>query len=272
MTRYEPSAYWEGLLKDDFDESGVGYPQLARSVNRAMYRSMERSVTDGLETVVAPSASPQILDIGSGTGLWIEFWRRWGATNLTGVDLTAASVQRLQSRWPEHDFLQVDVGDANAALPDGNDIVSVMSVLLHIVDEDRFSRSFVNVAAALRLGGVLVLIDPVVVHRWWGPPFGAEANSKARPLEDYRAALESAGLELQLLRPATVLLANVVDTRTALAFRALRLYWDLLMRGVGPRELPGAAAAAVLGPTDRLAMRLARTGPSAKVLIARRVR
>lgn len=271
MTSYEPSAYWEGLLEDEFDESGVGYPQLARSLNRAMYRSMERSVEMALKDAGVASPPQRVLDIGSGTGVWIEFWRRMGATEITGVDLTSVSVKRLQSKWPEHSFLQADVGDRHTVLPDDQDIISAMSVLLHIVDDDRFRQSFHNLAAALRPGGTLALIEPVVVHRWWGPPFGAQASSKARPLEVYRSALNDAGLELQLLLPATVLLANVIDTRTALAFRALTLYWDLLMRGVGPRDRPGVAIAALLRPLDRLAVRLAKTGPSAKVLLARRL-
>lgn len=271
MSQYEPSAYWQELLEDEFDEGGVGYPRLARSVNRAMYRSMERSVARVLELASTP-APRRVLDVGSGTGIWIEFWRHRGAAGLTGVDLTATSVHHLRSRWPEHEFLQADIGDIDIELPGGYDIVSAMSVLLHIVDDDRFRQACSNLASSLRVGGTLILIDPVVVHRWWGPPFGADANSKARPLADYQAGLQAAGLELQLMRPATVLLANVVDTRTALAFRALRLYWDLLMRGVGPRERLGAFVAAILEPADRLATSLARTGPSAKVLVARRVR
>jgi SAM-dependent methyltransferase len=270
VTAYEPTAYWERLLSEDFNEAGVGYPRLARSVNLAMYRSIERSVARALDAAKAISAPERVLDIGSGTGIWIDFWSRRGAAQLTGVDLAAASVERLRSLWPAYDFLQADIGDADIGLPGGNDVVSAMSVLLHIVEDARFRQAFANLAAALRPGGMLVLTEPIVVHRWWGPPFGDGANSKARPLADYRDALREVGLELRVLRPATVLLANVVDTRMAITFRMLQLYWDLLMRGVGPRERLGRTAAAVLGPADLFATRMMRTGPSAKILIASR--
>jgi SAM-dependent methyltransferase len=180
-------------------------------------------------------------------------------------------VRRLRNLWPNFDFHRVDVGDGDAELPGDNDIISAMSVLLHIVDDDRFEYALVNLANALRPGGKLVLIEPVVVHSWWGPSFGPASNSKARPLDNYRTALATAGLQPRVLSPATVLLANVIDTRTIVAFRALSVYWDLLMRGVGPRERMGAWVAAMLGPADRLLSRLARTGPSAKVLIAERM-
>ncbi len=96
-------------------------------------------------------------------------------------------------------------------------------------------------------------------------------HSKARPLGAYEEALEAAGLELALLRPATVLLSNVGDTRSRATFRAFEAYWQLAMGAIGRRERLGAAAAALLGPADRIACRLLPNGPAAKVLVARRV-
>jgi SAM-dependent methyltransferase len=272
MTAYEPTSYWNELLAGDFDESAVGYAGLARSLNLAMYRSTERSVIRALRQAGVQPAGSRVLDIGSGTGWWIEFWRARGAREIAGVDLTATSVERLRARWPMHQFAQVDVGDQAAELPGENDVVSAMSVLLHIVDEERFHRALAHLAASLRLGGALVMIEPVVVHHWWGAPFGPEASSKARALADYREALQAAGLELCVLLPATVLLANVIDTRSRLAFRVLEQYWVQLRRVVGKREPLGKPLARVLQPLDALAIRLAKTGPSAKVLVARRVR
>lgn len=273
MTQYEPGAYWESLLEGEFNESGVGYPGLARSINLAMYRTLHVSVVRALKLTGAPAAPERVLDMGSGTGIWIDFWRRRGAAHITGVDLTRSSIERLRRQWPEHDFLQADLGEVSIELPKDQDVVSAMSVLLHIVDDARFRQAFVNLASALRPNGILILVEPVVVHRWWGPAFGAEANSKARPLADYSRALREAGLDLQLLQPATALLSNVIDARSAMAFRLLQAYWDLVvMRGIGQRERLGAVVAAILGPTDRLATRILRTGPSAKVLVARRMR
>ncbi len=271
MSTYEPGGYWENLLGSTFDESGVGYPELARSLNVAMYRTLESAVAYALEA--AGVQSPQrVLDVGSGTGVWIDFWRRRGATEITGVDLTASSVERLAQRWPGYSFRQADVGSPDAHLPGHQDVVSAMSVLLHIVDEARFRQAFVNLAAALSPNGTLVLIEPAVVHHWWGAPFGDDAASKARPLEDYRSALAAAGLEIHLLRPATVLLSNVGDTRSALAFHLLERYWSLLAAHVGRRERLARPVAGVLGALDRTAIRVLPTGPSAKVLVVRHMR
>lgn len=272
MRPYDAPEYWEGLLARGFDESTVGYAQLAVSLNAAMYRSTRGAVRRALVATRLDPTGRRVLDVGSGTGVWIDFWERLGAGELTGVDLTASSVAGLRERWPAHRFVQADLGDADAKLPRDNDIVSAMSVLLHIVDEPRFRRAVANLAGALRPGGALIAIEPVVMHRWWGPPFDDRSNSRARPIDVYEQTLGEAGLTLELVRPATALLSNVIDTRTRVAFRALEIYWSLLNGVVGRRETVGAIAASLLGPIDSIATRLARTGhrPRCSSPVARR--
>jgi SAM-dependent methyltransferase len=267
-TAYEPRAYWEDLLGEHYSASGVAYPGLARSLNEAMYRTLRASTAAALDAANL-TAPRRVLDVGSGTGIWIDFWRGRGVQELVGVDLTQVAVENLRRRHPGVRFEQADAADA---LPDGGfDAISAMSVLLHITDDERFRRAVANLAAALNPGGALVLIEPVVVHNWWGPSFDdPAANSRARPLAEWQDALNAHGLRIATLRPATCLLANVVDTRRPRTFRLLQRYWELLALAVGPRERAGAAAGAALYALDRVAVRAARSGPSAKVLIARR--
>lgn len=265
---YVPDRYWTELHRAADDERAVGYPYLARSINRARYDvergSVRRALTD------AGVASPKrVLDAGSGTGVWIDFWSREGAEDITGVDLTDVAVSRLRSRYPEHRFLRGDLCDGQ--LPPGMDVVSAMSVLLHITDERRFERALNNLMGCVRPGGALVLVEPVLVHRWWGAPFGANGNSKARPLAAYERILRAGGFELRVLRPSCCLLTNVIDTRRLISFRLLDGYWRLLCRAVGTRQLLGRIVAPVLRATDLLATRMMPTGPSVKVLVARRI-
>jgi SAM-dependent methyltransferase len=200
--------------------------------------------------------------------IWIDFWRKFGVKQIVGVDLSPIAVDRLRSRYPEHEFLQMDVG-GKVSLPEV-DLVSAMSVLLHITDERRFEQALRNLAACVGPSGTLVLVEPVLVHRWWGPPFGPDANSKARPLATYARILGDSGFEIVDLRPASCLLTNVIDTRREITFRLLDRYWDLLGRIVGKRERLGRVVGAVLRPLDLLATRVVSDGPSAKIVVARR--
>ena len=266
---YIPQRYWDGVHDAADDERAVGYPNLARSINRARYDVERRNVARALET--AGVARPdRVLDVGAGTGIWIDFWKQRGARTIVGVDLSEAAVQRLRKRYPEHEFLQRDLGDPDVSLPGSMDVVSAMSVLLHITDEARFERALEHLLACVADGGSLVLVEPLVVHRWWGAAFGAESNSKARPLAAYTRVLDRAGFQIVELRPMSCVLANVIDTRRKLSFRLMERYWDLLSRIVGRRERLGAVVAALLRPIDLVATRLVAPGPSSKVVVARR--
>jgi SAM-dependent methyltransferase len=268
VNEYRPQSYWDELLGDEFSERGVAYPHLARSFNQAMYDSLLSS-TAGLLDGHGVGAPRRVLDVGAGTGVWIDFWERRGAAEIVGVDITQVSVDTLRARYPSLRFERLDISDQELPELGRFDAISAMSVLLHITDETRFARALRNLAALLERGGALVLIEPLVVHRWWGPPFDAVANSKARPLADWQATLQGAGLRLDALVPATCLLANAVDTRHRATSRLLWRYWDAVGIGVGRRERVGALAGRALLAVDRLAVRHVRPGPSAKLMLVR---
>jgi SAM-dependent methyltransferase len=267
---YVPSRYWSDVHAAADDESAVGYPNLARSLNRARYDVERRTVRRAVLGVGIRQPS-RVLDVGSGTGIWVDFWTRLGACEIIGADLTETAVERLRSRYPRQHFIRCDVSDEDPALPLEMDVVSAMSVLLHITDEARFERAMQNLMKCVASDGTLVLVEPIVVRRWWGPAFGPESNSVARPLSTYHRILEGNGFRIVRLGPAGCLLVNVVDTKRRLPFRLMQNYWHWLSRIVGKRERVGTAVGALLRPLDLLLTRLLRYGPCTKVLVAQRM-
>ncbi len=270
MAGYSPEDYWARLHGERSDETAVGYPELPASLNRAMYAALVDQADRVLRRHGVVPAPGQVLDVGSGTGVWIDFWRDHGAREVVGSDLAQAAVARLRALHRELRIEQVDIGADDPGIEGPFDVVSAMSVLLHIVDDARWQRALTTLAGLVRPGGHVVLIEPYVVHRWWGPPFTPEANSRARTASEWDAALLAAGLELVDVRPATVLLANVADTRSRRAFAALWLGWGLLQRAVGGDERRGQVAGRVLGALDAPLRRVMPHGPSAKLLVLRR--
>lgn len=266
---YIATDYWEHLLGDEFSAAGVAYPHLAVSFNRAMYRALAHQAERSLRAAGAPDPPASVLDVGCGTGIWLDFWRRRGAGRIAGIDLTEASISRLRTRFTNMDLSRADVSDPAVRELGRFDAISAMSVLLHITDEGRFDAAIANLAAMLEPDGVLVLVEAVVAHRWLGPPFGPDANSLARPLAEWEAVLGRHGLEIADMRPATVLLANPIDARTRMTWRALSAYWKALSLAVGRRERLGAAAGRVLGALDLPLRRVMPAGPTAKCLAVR---
>lgn len=262
---YEPAEYWNALHEYGDELAIVGYPELATSFNRAMYRAMQDAAVRALR---AGSGKPSIdgdrvLDVGAGVGVWTKLWVGLGA-EVTALELSHVAADRLRSSLPDVAVVQGDISEA-PKLDGSFDLVTSMSVMLHITDDSAFRASIANIGRLLRGEGRAIFIDPIVVHRWWGPPFDARANSKARTLREWRLALDAAGLEIRSLEPVTAVLASAVDTRHRFTFRLLWLYWNVLTKVVGRRERIGAVAGALLRPLDR-ALMAAGAAPSTKCL------
>jgi SAM-dependent methyltransferase len=269
--RYDPAAYWDALLGRDFSLRGVGHSNLPQSFNRLAYgvlrdavRRTLRRATDGRGL-----GDAEVADIGFGTGAWLDFWREEGAATVAGFDLSRVAVERARTRYPNSEFFEADIAAAPLPTRRRFDIVSAMNVLLHVTDDARFGHAMRNVRRMLRDGGLFVAIDAVIAHRSWGPPFTADASSKARPLADWRAALDASGLELKAIGPATCLLGNPIDARWAATFRAWNRYWFTVGRLASGGETRGLVVGAPLAALDRGLIRVLRTGPSAKCLVAR---
>lgn len=267
---YDPQDYWDRLHAAGHHESTVGNSALPVAINRAMYAALLDQARRLLADHGLTGPPGRVLDVGAGTGIWVDFWLQAGAKEVVGFDLAATSVAHLRERLPEATFLQADVGAPELPVEGPFDLISAMSVLLHVVDPERWRRALRNLAGVLRPGGHVVAIEPLVVHSYWGPPFDEHSNSRARPLQEWRDGVAQAGLELVDLRPATVLLSNVIDTRSRYAFAALWQGWGLLQQATARDERAGRAAGAVLGALDAPLRRALPHGPSAKLLLLRR--
>jgi 2-polyprenyl-3-methyl-5-hydroxy-6-metoxy-1,4-benzoquinol methylase len=210
---YDPQEYWTSLHREE-SLRAVGQSGLPADLNVWLYRIGRRNVRafmrrHGLADLTGLSA----LDIGSGTGFWIDVWRSMGASSIDGVELVPAAVERLREHFPGSTFTLGDIAD-HGVLPDDRrfDVVAVMNVLLHIVDDDRFAAAAANVAATVRPGGRLLLAEPALVRTGSVRPSKPGESSKARPIGTYRAAFEAGGLRLVAVGPSTVVGANPIET------------------------------------------------------------
>lgn len=227
---YEPDEYWERLLSQRDDLTGVGHPEMPVELNAALYRVMRSRVLKALASKGVPLQDARVLDVGSGTGFWLAAWRSVGARRIMGLELTAAASQVLRQKHPDVDIVQ---GDISAVAPpvDGEfDVVSAMSVLLHVVEDDRWRRALDNLCNVLTSDGWLLIIDPAVRHRWWGEPLTAESNSVPRPLASWEAELAHRGLRLHAVVGVSALLNNVADTKHRWTFTLLSRYWYYVRR------------------------------------------
>ena len=269
---YEPEEYWERLVGGSFDLRAVGYPELSLAFNEYMYRAMADTVDRGLARVGVDAErlrASRVLDVGSGVGFWIEYWRAKGVRDLRGVDLTHASVERLAARYPELSFERRDIADpVPPALEGAFDLISVMSVLNHIPVQPRWEAALANLGRMLAAGGVLIVMDPVARHTLRKVGASPAANGRVRTVDEHAGALAAQGVRLERVLPTLSILANPVDTCTLLEYRLLSRVWGLVA-AVGRREGAMRAAGPAIYALDRALWR-AGYMPSSKVLLFRK--
>ncbi len=194
---YEPRTFWEDRLREQFDLRGTGEPGLSLEYNRACY-ALRRFVLDrALARAGFDPRGRKVLDVGCGTGFFVEYYLGRGA-QVTGMDLTEASVAGLSGRFPQARFVRADLADH--PLAESFDLVNIFDVFFHITDDVRWQAAVVHAARAVAPGGLLVYTDV------FAPPAGLAAHNRTRPLDRHRELLEQQGLRIESLEPTHVLL------------------------------------------------------------------
>lgn len=266
---FETREYWERRLRDHFSLEGVGYLRLGRRFNEWMYRIrgevFDRVAADHLRAAGGEGGRPlRVLDVGAGTGFYVERWLGLGAA-VTGLDLTDVAVERLRARFPGARFIRADIGQALPAELAGEagtfDAVSAFDVLFHIVDDDQYARAITNIAVLLRPGGLLVWSDNFIHQATIRVP-----HQVSRSLAEAEVALARAGLEVVERRPMFVLMNYPADTHSRLA----RLAWTALVAPAALSDRLGGLLGRALFPLERALVRRRRESPSTEVMVCRR--
>lgn len=269
---YRPRDYWTSLHDAAEGLGIVGYPTLPLVFNRHVYANAARGVLRGFASAGVSVRGRTVLDVGSGTGFWVDLWRREGAAQVSGSDLVPAAVDRLRSRFPGSDFEQADVSE-RAPFPGRRfGVVTIMSVLHHIVGEDRFEHALANLASQLAEDGALAVLDPLVVRGRWMPAGAEGAHNVVRTLPRWEAAATAAGLDITAIVPTAAFLSDPVDASSRAAFAAHRLLWRGLTGAVRGRDRLASAIVPPLAALDRTVASRLRSGPSVKLIVLRPAR
>jgi ubiquinone/menaquinone biosynthesis C-methylase UbiE len=174
------------------------------------------------------------LDIGCGAGDFTALLRSRGATVL-GADISRVVIERTQARFagdPQATFATGAILELD--LPQQSfDVITSITVLQHVIDDDEFVRSMQALRAALRPGGFMIVLelaplrtDTVRVTDDTGQVYLLE-----RPASHWEKAFSRAGFEvaerpgfpqlgISLLRGLNRLITRVLGSRTAAAAAA----------------------------------------------------
>ena len=101
-----------------------------------------------------------VMDLGSGSGHWIDFYRSLECSKIIGVDVSQSSVEFLQKRCSGNPAVEIRHGKASEILDstiEGLDVVNAIGVMFHIVDDTEWLATIRSVYSKLRPGGHFIV-------------------------------------------------------------------------------------------------------------------
>lgn len=265
MNKYDPDSYWEQLLSKDFSLTGVGFQGLGRNYNTWMYRARLRTMEWLRSNYPMNIPRSEILDIGCGTGFYVEYWNSLGAQKLTGMDITRKSVAELADLHPRFRFLQGDIGSKDISRDRRYDIVTAFDVLFHIVDETRFRTAIRNIGE-LAAPGAYVLISDNFLKK----PRQGHFEQAHRTLDEYTRELDANGISVAGLKPVFVLMNGPINIVSDRLYHAYRWLWNHTMYIVGKSEFLGWITGFLLYHIDGALVKLLKRSITTEILICRK--
>lgn len=262
---WDAAAYWSERLAQGDNLDTVGWQGLGRAFNGWLYRRRAAVFRQVVRFYGLDRRPPSVLEIGPGTGFYVNLWAQLGVRVLTGIDIAPPAVARLRKRFPGYQFLSGDIGRPIALPPHVFDVVTAFDSLFHITEEPAFDQALRSIARALRPDGVALITDLFPRTREIRLP-----HHVSRTTGRYEEALAAVGLYVERRWPVFVLMHPWAEPRTSASRRAARLWWSAVQRLAGHVPGAGAPLGAALYAADTILARFAGSGPSTQLWALRR--
>jgi SAM-dependent methyltransferase len=262
---FDPRTYWDKRLRRDWTLHGVGLLAATASWNDALYRVRGQVFQRVAATLETDLSKASVLDVGPGTGFYLEQWKKQKVRALSGLDIAASAVAQLSQKFPEVELACGDVCEDVSALrkshPQGFDVVSAFDVLFHVMDDEKYQQAFKNVASLLAPGGWFVFSEKFLHRRTQ-----RRTNYVNRSIEDTTAAVLDAGLVPVRRLPMFYLMTYPSDA----AQPWQRTLHQRVVQPFTTSERWGALAGAVLGRIDLALTALITESPTTEIMICRK--
>jgi SAM-dependent methyltransferase len=262
--KFSPKNYWENRLEVNFNLKGVGDIGLSESYNEFLYRVRASAFRQTIKDVPLDNASTNVLDVGSGTGFYVNQWIKVGIENLIGSDLTDTAVSKLKSKYPYLEFYQLDIGIplTDKLKVKKFDVITAFDMLFHIVDDDCYEQAFRNFAKIIKPGGYLIFSDNLMQ-----PDQGIHLEHQvSRSEEDVFELMRENGFSLNKTIPMFVLMNDPVRSGNRIMKKLFSYIYAFASKG----ELNGKLLGGLLYPIEILLLKLFKRGPSTEIFVWQR--
>jgi len=236
---------------------------MGESYNKWMYRIRKAVFNKHIKRLNLDWSSINALDIGTGTGFYIDRWKELGIKDITGCDITEVAVKNLLKNYKDHNFYLQDISEElHQEIADKKySIISAFDVLFHIVDDEKYKKAISNIYDLLDENGYFILSDNFV-HK----ETQRSSHHVNRTINYTYNTLQDIGFEVQLRKPIFFLFNEPVDTQSKLAWN----FWKLQTKIVTRHEVFGEIFGTLLYPVELLCVNFAKEGPSTEIMICKK--
>lgn len=266
ILEFDAESYWEKRLQNNWGLGGVGHIGYGVYYNRWLYKVRKRVFNYHIRSLTLNFEQSKVLDIGSGTGFYLDIWKSLRVKSVTGSDITKVSVKRLKKLYPEFSIVRLDIGSSLVEqdfFGDKFDVITAFDVLFHIVDDEKFRKAVFNISQLTTSGGYFIFSDNFLHSKAI-----KNTHQVSRSIEEISSILEDAGFRIVKRVPMFVLMNIPVDTRSNWP----SLLWRLLMSPVRIFNVLGFLYGVILFPLEILLIRVSKESPSTEMMICQKMR
>jgi SAM-dependent methyltransferase len=161
---YNPEVFFDSWYNaapgNEFSDGITISHQYNRLVSNYHYNAIENSIL----LFLIKSTIPQhtlVLDIGSGAGHWIDFYKKaLNPYQIDAFDISAACCTKLSQRFKDYNNIAIykaDISENELPIDKEYDVVNAIGVMFHIVDDKKWELALSNVARLLKKGGYFIV-------------------------------------------------------------------------------------------------------------------
>jgi SAM-dependent methyltransferase len=192
---YDPEKFWDDRFRHGLKLKTTGHRAFNEENNFWIYRAQ----IDAMEAILAKHridlTNRNVLDIGCGSGIILDFLRQNGAKKLTGLDISPNSIQYLKEKYTDVQFICADISSDKMTLDGQFDLVTVVSVFYHIVETGGFQNALETICRHLNPGGYLLFND--ILYQWFSIP----KHVKFRNIKTYQNQLNTYHCQILDIEP-----------------------------------------------------------------------
>lgn len=264
---YQAKEFWNTrYLK--FDATSSGHINLPLQYNNWLYRLKRKKVEKLVRkfSVSNDYKNLSFAELGCGTGVYIKQWEKMGIKNLIGIDISSAAILKLKDLFPDYQFNESHLASKDIldiCGKESRDIVTVIGVLVHIVDDDEFSKSIQNIAELLNENGSVIVSDYICR--------GVSQDRqymKIRNIDWFINEFKKAGLTLKHQRAMYFVMGRPYDCQTWVSQKIMNAIYKLNRKLMV--RLPNLTGL-FLYVIDRAVTPFLKDGPSEEVFVFTKV-